>query len=698
MTTTSRLGAILNADVVGYSHLIEADEKSTLILDAIHRLTVDGPGYSGLLKAGEEGMLEQLKTQRREIVDVKITEHGGRILKAAGDGMLVAFADPIEAVRCAVEMQRGLTERNANAAPEKRLAFRIAINAGNEATDEVTKITAGLRALAEPGGVCISRAIHQIVRDRLPYRFEDIGERTVKDIAVPVHAYAMSTKAVESAPDLTAQMPPAPGQRWLGLKRAVAVASVAVTICIWSAAWWWWLGRNSSPTPIAEPPVAANPQTPQVAASIGDKPILAPLVPEEVRPRSPGSAEAPLRPRSIVVMPFANLSNDPGQKYFADAITDEVTSELSRIPETFVIARNTAFAPEIESPDPQALGRELNVRYVLEGGARQAGNQVWIDARLIDTETGTWSWEERFETDRAKILEAENKIALRLTRTFGLDPMQRATLRLDRERAVDPDAHDSIMRGWGWYYRPYSTATWQEARSDFERALEFDPSSIDARIGLATILGGKLAEGWTPSLQQDTARAEELLSDALERDPGRAAAHFAMGVLRQMQNRLPEAQAEFEAAIALDRNHARGYLHLGQTLMFLGHPEAGARHIATAIQLNPYDPNISTAYWALGACYLLLGQLDEAINLLRKAQAANEKVWFPHLYLAGALGLEGSLDEAKRALAEANKLNPAINSLARLRGQNPWLTHPRHWDLQEQTLNVGLQRAGLAQE
>ncbi len=446
-----------------------------------------------------------------------------------------------------------------------------------------------------------------------------------------------------------------------------------------------------SPAPAQTPLASEQAQLPSPAPA-------QPLVSEQAQLPSPASSQTSLRPRSIVVLPFANLSNDPGQKYFADAITNELTSDISRISEIFVIARNTAFAPEFESPAAPELGRELNVRYVLEGGARQAGDQVWIDARLIDAETGTQSWEERLETDRAKIIEAENKITLRLAHTFGLDPMERATLRLDRERAVDPDAHDFVMRGWAWYYRPYSTATWQEARRDFERALELDSDSIEARIGLATILGGKLAEGWTPSLQQDAARAEKLLRDALERDPSRSAAHFAMGVLRQMQNRLPEAQAEYEAAIALDHNHARGYLHLGQTLMFLGHPEAGARYIATAIQLDPYDPNISTAYWALGACYLLLGQVDEAIDLLRKARAANDRVWFPHLYLAGALGLEGNLDEAKRALAEATKLNPAINSLARLRGQNPWLTNPRHWGLQEQTLNVGLQRAGLAQE
>ncbi len=434
---------------------------------------------------------------------------------------------------------------------------------------------------------------------------------------------------------------------------------------------------------------AANPPAPQVIGNASERRTQAPSASEQAQSPPPASTQTPPAPLSIVVLPFANLSNDPGQQYFADAITDELTSDLSRISEIFVIARNTAFAYDGKSLDPQEVGGELGVHYVLEGGVRRAGEQVWIDARLIDVNNATRLWEEQLETDRAGLVETQNKVTLRLARTFGLDLREPATLRLVWEILINPDARDLIMRGWEWSYRPYSTATWQEARRCFERALELDPGSVDARIGLATILGGKLAEGWTPSLQQDAARAEQLLGEALERDPNRSAAHFAMGVLRQMQNRLPEAQAEYEAAIALDHNHARAYLHLGQSLMSLGTLEA---------RLNPYDPNIGTAYWALGTSHLLVGQLDEAIDVLKKARAANSRLWFPHLYLAGAFGLDSNLDEARLALAESTKLNPAIKSLAQMRGQNPWLTNPRYWALQEQTLNVGLRRAGLPQE
>jgi adenylate cyclase len=697
MTATCSLATILNADVVGYSHLMGADEQSTLILAAIQRLAIDRPSYSGLIAAGEEGMLERLKAHRREVVDPKITEHRGRILKTTSDGMLVEFTNPVEAVRCAVEMQQGIAERNARTAADKRLTFRIAIDLGNVATDEAVSISTRLRALAEPGGVCISRAVRELVRDKLPYAFEDIGEHSFKNMAVPVQAYSMSTGAVASVPRVTAQRSPASGQRWVSPRSAVIAASVAVTVGIGTAAWWSWLGGNSSTAPI-QLLGAANPLAPQVIGNASERRTQAPSASEQAQSLPPATAQTPPVPLSIVVLPFANLSNDPGQQYFADAITDELTRDLSRISEIFVIARNTAFAYDRKSLDPQEVGGELGVRYVLEGGVRRAGEQVWIDARLIDVNNATRLWEEQLETDRAGLVETQNKVTLRLARTFGLDLREPATLRLVWEISINPDARDLIMRGWEWSYRPYSTATWQEARRCFERALELDPGSVDARIGLATILGGKLAEGWTPSLQQDAARAEQLLGEALERDPNRSAAHFAMGVLRQMQNRLPEAQAEYEAAIALDHNHARAYLHLGQTLMFLGQPEAGAPHIETAIRLNPYDPNIGTAYWALGTSHLLVGQLDEAIDVLKKARAANSRLWFPHLYLAGAFGLDSNLDEARLALAESTKLNPAIKSLAQMRGQNPWLTNPRYWALQEQTLNVGLRRAGLPQE
>src|SRR6266404_3499687 len=259
MPATSRLTTILSADVVGYSHLLGADEQSTLILAATSRLAAGRSGYPGLIKAGEEGVLERLKTLRSEIVDPKIAEHRGRILKTASDGMLVECPGPVEAVRCAVEMQHAVAERNAKVAADRRITFRVGVNLSGVATAEAAAIGARLRALAEPGGVCVSRAVRELIRGKLPYAFEDIGEYSVNKTTAPVHAYAMSRDGVASSPGVTAQPPPAPVRRWASPRGAAVAASVAITIGIWTAAWWSWLGGNLSTAPI-QALVAANPQ------------------------------------------------------------------------------------------------------------------------------------------------------------------------------------------------------------------------------------------------------------------------------------------------------------------------------------------------------------------------------------------------------------------------------------------------------
>jgi Tfp pilus assembly protein PilF len=266
----------------------------------------------------------------------------------------------------------------------------------------------------------------------------------------------------------------------------------------------------------------------------------------------------------------------------------------------------------------------------------------------------------------------------------------------EREQ-LDPTVRDLITRGWELYYLPYSSVRWQDARGSFERAFELDSRSSEARIGLASILSTKLADGWSPVLQEDLPRAENMLTEALNRGTvsNRAAAHFTLGVLRQMQNRLAEAQSEFETAVSLDPTNARAQLHLGETRLFLGEPEAGIAPLEQAIRLAPDGPNLAIAYWALGTCQLLLGRVDQAIDLLQTARAANPRLWVPYLYLAGAYGLRGDLDKAKSAFAESIRLKPAIKSLARMRAENRWLTDPRYQALQVKTLNVGLRRAGF---
>ena len=354
MAATRRLAAILTADVAGYSRLMGADD---------------------------EGTLERLKAHRRELVDPKIQEHRGRIVKTTGDGVLVEFSSVVDAVRCAVEVQRAMLDRNADIPDDQRITFRIGINLGDVIIDgddiygDGVNITARLEALAEPGGIYISRVVREQVRDKLLYPFEDMGEQSVKNIARPVRAYALSAAAVGALPA------------------------------------------------VAPPPAR----------------------PRATRRRTDPRREIPRL--SIVVLPFANLSNDPDQEYFADGITEDLTTDLSRISGSFVIARNTAFTYKGKSVDAKQVGRELGVRYVMEGSVRRSGDQIRVNIQLVDSETGAHLWADRFDTDRANLAKAQDAITSRLARTLNIELVRDLGRRIDLERIANPDARDLIMRG-----------------------------------------------------------------------------------------------------------------------------------------------------------------------------------------------------------------------------------------------------------
>src|SRR6266436_4994315 len=311
-------------------------------------LAADVAGYSRLMGADEEGTHERYTAHCRQLVDPKIKEHRGRTVKNTGDGMLVEFASVIDAVRCAAEVQRGMIAREPDVSEDRRIRFRIAVNLGDVIIEEHdifgdgVNVAARLEGLADPGGVCVSRVVHDEIRDKLPYPFEDMGEQSVKNIARPVRTYAMSADAVASTQLVAAPVQPTPARRRVRSRPVAIAESVVAVTAIGIVAWWAWPNRNSQ-TVSVQAPAAARPQIPPVVAS------------------------NPVPRLSIVVLPFANLSNDPEQEYFADGITDDLTTDLSRISGTFVIARNTAFTYKGKPIDVKQIGRELSVRYVLEG-------------------------------------------------------------------------------------------------------------------------------------------------------------------------------------------------------------------------------------------------------------------------------------------------------------------------------------------
>jgi TolB-like protein/Tfp pilus assembly protein PilF len=419
---------------------------------------------------------------------------------------------------------------------------------------------------------------------------------------------------------------------------------------------------------------------------------------------NPGTVEqsqnaAPSTPHlSIVVLPFANLSNDPEQEYFVDAITNDLTTDLSRISGSFVIACSTAFTYKNKPVDVRHVGRELGVRYVLEGSVRRSGDQVRANVQLVDAESGAHLWADRFDTERMNLAEAQNEITGRIARTLNLAVVEDVIRRIELGKTVDPNAQDFVMRGWGWFYRSLSPENRRKARRAFEAALQIDPESVDARIGLGMILVTNLAQHWTTSIKQDEANAEQFLLEALDRDANRSMAHLAMGLLRRLQNRLADAQAELETAVALDPNNVSALHQLALTSMWLGQPHAAIMLVEKGIRLSPHDAEIAFPYSVLGMSLLLLGESERAMAPLRKARSARPQLYYTHMNLAAALGLNGEVEETKLALAKAIDIKPEFSSLARLRSGLPWASNPQYMALAENTFHAGLRKAGMPEE
>jgi len=661
-TATRRLAAILAADVAGYSRLMGADE---------------------------EGTLNRLKAHRRELVDPKIAERHGHIVKTTGDGMLVEFSSVVDAVRCAVEIQRAMIDRNATTPEDKRITFRVGVNLGDVIADgddiygDGVNIAARLEALAEPGGICISRVVRDQIRDKLLYAFDDMGEQEVKNIARPLRVYALSAAAVASLPEVATPLLPIGKNRRSSSARLAALATcIIAVIAIGAAAWWGW--------PKGTPSTVSAPATIATGA------------------QKPPTSELKSAPRlSIVVLPFSSLSNDPDQEYFADGITDDLTTDLSRISGSFVIARTTAFTYKGKPVDVKQIGRELGVRYVLEGSVRRTGDQVRLNAQLIDAETGAHLWADQFDSNVANLAKAQSEITGRLAWTLNIALVSDASRRVEHEASVDPDARDLIMRGWASWYAPQNQKTAQEALRAFEHALEIDPRSADARIGIARVLVGRVTNATSSrsyhedAVQQDVARVERLLSEAIESDPNQPMAYAVLGLLRRTQARLSESRIALEKALALDPNFEWANMQLGWTLMFLGECKDAIPLGEKSLRLSPRDPNIHYRYELLGYCHLVLNHVDEAIDLLIKGRTANPRDWFFSYGLAGALALNGDLDGAKAALAESLKIKPGVTSLAQFYVWVPWASKgnsPKYWAQEDKTLNEGLRRIGFPEQ
>jgi len=554
MTTTRRLAAILAADVAGYSRLMGVDE---------------------------EGTLERLKALRREVVDPKIAEHYGRIVKTTGDGVLVEFASVVDAVRCAVAVQQAMLERNTEVVADNRIELRIGINLGDvivEGDDlygDGVNIAARIEALADAGTVFVSNTVHDHVRDRLPFVFEDLGEQQVKNIARPVRVYRV---------------------RDVG-------------------------GAANSPSAF------------QPALPLPDKP-------------------------SIAVLPFQNISGDPEQEYFADGMVEEIITALSRIRWLFVIARNSSFTYKGKAVDVKQVGRELGVRYVLEGSVRKGGNRVRITAQLIEAETGAHLWADRFDGSLEDVFELQDQVAISVAGV--IEPaLQAAEVRRSSVRPTsDLTAYDLYLRAlanFPWFGKEQMAG----ATELFEQAVAIDPDFAPALAWAAVCHTRFRLDGYAEDRETSRRKAKSLADRALARaggDPG-VLANVAITLGDDEDAEITSAIALIDQSLALNPSSARAWFISGLLRVLAGQCDEAIKHVETCLRLSPRDP-VGVPLYIMGSAYFFSRRFAEAAEKLALSVRAYAGWHLPYRTLAACYAHMGRLDDARAVIDQLRAVGP----------------------------------------
>jgi len=627
MPETRKLAAILVSDVVGYSRLAGSDE---------------------------DRILARLRALRSDLIDPIIAVHNGRVVKRTGDGAIVEFRSVVDAVRCAIEVQNGMVERNAGLPPERRIEFRIGIHLGDvvEESDgdlmgDGVNIAARLESVAKPGTICLSEDAYRQVKSRLDLAVSDLGATQLKNIAEPVRVYSLEVGKPAQATPVTEAKPPEPGKR--SALASVAAAIAVLFIAILGAAWYFF-GANRT-------------------ASVG----------------SSAASAARAAHLSIVVLPFANLSGDASQDYFVDGVTENLTTDLSRIRNSFVIARNTAFSFKGKNVDAKALSKELGVRYVLEGSVQRDQNQVRVNAQLIDGETGAHLWADRFEEDVATLFKLQDEVVGRLANTLRYE-LVRAEAEKDAG-SKNPDAIDFAMRGRALLWVPYTQDKFDAAHTWFARALEFDPNSSDALAGDAYTYALEFVFG---SRNSETNYDTKILSTAdraitLDRD--NIQAYLAKSFYLLVSSRPSEALRAANAGLAIDPNSASLLATRSLAETYLHQFEQAKSDVQQAMSLSPRDPALSQWHNFMADVEIALGHFDTAIDECNKAIDGGYRAFYSYLNLAVARAFKGEMDEAKAALAEARRLNPKLSV--------KWLTERK--PVLQPAFDV-LRKAGLPEE
>jgi adenylate cyclase len=640
MSETRKLAAILVSDVVGYSRLAGADE---------------------------DRILARLRALRSDLIDPTIAVHKGRIVKRTGDGSIVEFRSVVDAVRCAIEVQNAMVERNAGVPEDRRIVFRIGIHIGDvvEESDgdlmgDGVNIAARLEGVAAPGAICLSEDAYRQVKGRLDLAVTDLGPTQLKNIAEPVRAYSLEVGKPAQAKPAPETKPPEPKKRSARAPLAAGIAALLVVIAL--GAWYFLLATRSTT-------VATSAPAP-VAAANGVAPVEAAHL-------------------SLVVLPFANLSNDPNQDYFADGITENLTSDLSRIRGSFVIARNTAFTFKGKNIDAKQIGKELGVRYVLEGSVQRDQGRVRVNAQLIDAASGAHLWADRFEEDVADLFKLQDEVVARLANSLGYELVKAEAEKSIRSK--NPDAIDLDMRG-----RALSLTRLQQganmleinhaAQALFEQALAIDPNNADALADDARAYYTDYYYEWGTTAIDYDAKVLGQADRAITLAPDNVSAYWVKSFYLDSSRRPNEGLRAANEGLAINPNYAPLYNARAYAEMNLGRYDQAKSDIVQAMRLSPRDPTMGLWRASVAEAELGLGHFDAAIDQLHQAIDAGYRTSFPYRELAAAYALEGKMDDAKTALAEALRFSPklTVKSVAR--------TNPNPVVLE------GLRKAGLSEE
>ncbi len=568
-------------------------------------LAADVVGYAALMERDEAGTFARLQAGRKELFEPEIARHHGRIFKLMGDGLLAEFGSVVAAVECAVALQRALAERNSSVPEHERVQIRVGINLGEviiEGDDrygEGVNVAARLEQLAEPGSVYVSGKVAKEVGKKLAYAFEPMGEQKIKNLAEPIAIYRVK---LDGAPSRSRTSKTLQGKR-----RGILAAAFALVLLM------------------------------AVAAIYGYR---------QLPSRSPVLPDKP----SVAVLPFANLSDDPQQTYFADGIAENLMTDLSRLSGLFVIARNSAFAYKGKSVDVRRVAEELGVRYVVEGSVQRSGNQVRINVQLVDASTGGHQWAERYDGSQADIFALQDKVTKAVVEAMALHltPGERQALG-KRETAI-PGAYDAFLRGWEHYQRT-TPEEYAKAIPHFSRAIELDSNYGRAQAALAMVYFRAYEQLWAGSLGISSNQAFRKARDHLNlaKMHPTSTFHQVEGNISRQRGWYDEALKQFEAAIALDPSDSWSYADLAYTLIGAARYAEATEPIEKAMRLDPHYPPVFVFY--RGLIQFAQDQLPEAAKTFEEAKrlASNDPI--PQLFLAATFGLSDRREDAAAVIA-----------------------------------------------